>query len=406
MDEQQSTTSGDLRINQSQHQSAIKITIPIFLLTLSLFISIIVLVFILINGKSKAIKPEIQLTPTIVKDAIKPFPTALNITKTPISSPEAQLNNPLIIYLKDKNIWSVKADGTTLRQLTIDGDQKGIRYTGLTFKNKDNISFAKCLDSENKCAVKTKNIVTSDETEEFNTQNNISFLAWDKNNTVIAYILSSSTSQSLYFYQTDNSKKIFTFETSLGRGGGYGDELALFWSPDDRYLLVVNTGTQPNQKNDKTSIWVFDRFGNILTAIGKDYATKARWVSNTEFIYQAQDKLFKHLVSGSDQEISKLDGYISSVNLNNLLIWKYNDDGTTNIISYSLDQQTSFPAGDNIINPIWYDNNSIIAIKTSPDSNSMFGFGNTALVSYDLKSKKELILDSNPNIYEFMLQPK
>lgn len=388
------------QIKPPDYKSSFK---PLYLLIIIAVVSLTVFLTFLFFTNRKSASPTDNLN-------IQPAPvvslpvSSLTVATQPVSSSQtAVLNNKTIVYLREGNIWTVTSDGTSLRQVTKDSDQI-ITYKALTYKNKNEIVFAKCRINENKCLINNKNLLTNEEKEEFNITGEVSKIAWNDTEKLLAYTKTGEKENALYFIQKDQTKKIIDFEQSLGRGGGYNDELFLSWSANDKYLLVVNTLTQPNNKDDKTTIWVFDKTGNLLTKINKGSASKARWIDNSGFIYQS-GSVFQHDINGQDKEIGSFEGIISSIRDKNILYWNSDDKGVISVKSYSLSNKTSTDVAKNISLPYWVNNDLVIGLKTVADSDSMFGFTQKGLVTHNIITSEERILDSNSTISQFIVIP-
>lgn len=377
---------------------------PLFLIILLLVISVLILialVFVLISSKNKSQKAPI---PTVV-------PTQTQDTNVPTSviSPTTQVPNPLVVYIREGNIWSVKSDGTSVRQLTRDGDNNSIRYSSLDFINKEEIGFIRCETNINTCTIQNKNLTNNEEKTILKKENSISVFTVDSNSKLIAYIGDNSEElPTLYFFENGNEKKILDFQASLGRGGGLNDEISLSFSTDNRYLLVVNTATQPNSVDDKKTIWVIDRLGNVIDSIQKGFATDAVWDMTNRFLYKDGEAIFKKTVGGLEESLGNLPGYDISISLDkkNILIWNVSDNGQTNLSSYVINSKSSSELKKDLGYPKWLDSKDVVAIKTAQSSDSYLGFTTNGLVKYNIDSKEEKVLDSNSSIYQFIIQPE
>ncbi len=375
-----------------------------FLLILSLII-ILLLVFKLFFSNYNSSIPSSNLSPT----PIAKISQQISIISTQIPSlvpsptPEQKVK---IVYNKKGNIWLVNSDGTGVRQLTTDGDDLNLRYSVSSLKNESEILFYKCSSPDFLCEVFSKNLIEGTEKMEFNPQKRISSLVFNANNNSFFYIGSdTSGNSSLYIHGVGPEKELLKFKPILGRGGSLDDEISLANSPDHKYLLLVNTLTQPNFEDDKTTIWVFDSMGNNVLTIAKEFATHAYWESNNSFIYQDGQTIFRKKISGEEEQVSLLTGSIGSISKDKqyLFIWDVQDNGEVisrcfNIISYEI-----VDLKNNASYPVLLNNDKLVAIKTAADVDSYLGFITKGLVIYDLAKNSELILDSSESISKFII---
>lgn len=375
---------------------------PIYLIIFLLLISILLLgIVFLFFLKSQSNKLSQITQPTIT-----PNKTSPSVTPSLAISPTTQEVNSLILYIREGNIWSVKSDGTLLRQLTRDGDNNNIRYNSLVFINNEEAGFIKCINT-NKCSIQSKNLITSEEKTLLEKDNFLTAFTIDNNGKLIAFIGNNSQEfPTLYYFENGSERKILDFQPSLGRGGSLSDEISLAFSPDNKYLLIVNTTTQANLAKDMKTIWVIDRMGNTLDSIPKGSATNAVWETPTRFFYKDNEAVFRKTVGGSEENLGNITGYGVSVSPDkkNILTWNVDDSGQTIILSYLIDNKISTEVKQSLGYSKWLDNKDIIAIKTSRSNDSYLGFVTTGLVKYDINSKEEKVLDSNSSIYQFVIQ--
>lgn len=374
---------------------------PIYLIIFLLLVSILLLGFVfLFFLKSQSNKLSQITQPTII-----PNKTSPSVIPSLAISPTTQEVNSLILYIREGNIWSVKSDGTSLRQLTRDGDDN-IRYSSLVFISNEEAGFIKCINT-NKCSIQSKNLITSEEKKLLEKDNFLTAFTIVNNGKLIAFIGNNSQELPiLYYFENGSERKILDFQPSLGRGGSLSDEISLAFSPDDKYLLVVNTITQPNLAKDMKTIWVIDRMGNTLDSIPKGSATNAVWETPTRFFYKDNEAVFRKTVGGSEENLGNIAGHGVSVSPDkkNILTWNADDSGQTIVFSYLIDSKISTEVKQNLGYSKWLDNKDIIAVKTSRSNDSYLGFVTTGLVKYDINSREEKVLDSNSSIYQFVIQ--
>lgn len=368
---------------------------PLYLIIILTAIAILFIIIILTIISSRR----------VVTNPSLPNPTNTQVTLFPsvaVSSVSAEINTRLLVYLREGNIWTVKTDGTSLRQITRDAYLQNNSYLLPQIKEKNEIIFGNCLSSQSQCLLKNKNLETGDEKVILEPKMNIS--AFSGNKDLLAFIGIATQSSSLYFFNQGISKKIIDFQPNIGRERKANDEISITFSPDNKHLLVINTITQLNKANDPTTIWVLDRTGNITTKINS--ATNAFWLDNNILIYNNSTNIWQKNIFGTEEKLADLTGnnYSLSPDKKKLLYWKINPNGTTTVNIYSLETKTDQEVVQGFAYPKWLDNKTIIGIKTTPNKDAYLGFATNGLIVYNLETKEERILDSNSSIFQFIIQ--
>lgn len=374
----------------------------ILLIILFIFLISLMVLLLLLNIRreiQKKTASQLEISPTQILPTLSPTVSS--------TTPSPQIRIPLIVYLRDGNIWVVRGDGTSLRQITRDADPQNFSYLSPGFKSEEEITYTKCSHVQYECSIKNKNLETGEEKTELEPKLYLNAFSYDKEVKLLAYIAGSITGgQTLYFFENGEIKKVLDFELSLGRGGGLTDEVSLNFSPDDKYLLVVNTTTQPNQANDTTSIWVLDRNGNTVTKTAKEFATDAIWEGNTSFFYKAAGSVYRKNLAGGEQQLAEFEGYDLSLSSDKkkILFWNVSAEGETKAKLYSFEDKKIEEVKDGLAYPQWLNGEEIVAVRTTADTDSYLGFSTNGLVVYNRETGSERLLDSNPSIFQFTIQ--
>ncbi len=345
-----------------------------------------------VNPKPKSSTLVNLVSPTGFSNSVLPTNPAVNLT---------------IAYLKEGNVWLLKADGTGLRQLTRDASEE-VKYKSLVFLGSNELGFLRCNTSSYQCTIKLKNLITNQEEEILTREEMIEAFAIDKSKKLKAFLQQEKVGNlALYYIDDQEEKKIFDFPKPLGRGGGLKDEVSLAFSPNEQYLLVVNTFSVPNQTGNPWTIWLFDRFGKLVETVGEKFATDAFWQDNSRFIYSEDGWLITKTIGKAQENFGQFAGYdlVLSPDRTSLLGWQTTDQGETTCLLYSLADQSVQEIVKNLSYPRWLDEQNIIAIKTLPNESAYYGFTTTGLVKYNLESRTESILDSHSSISQFTIQP-
>lgn len=392
---------------KSPNYIASKIPLMILILLLiTFFLAVIVIAFSFLTKENNTSLTDSR-NKTVADSSVIDKASSSAQTQNKETNTTEEENPRFIVYLKDNNVWSVKSDGTSLRQITRDGDGNNIRYLLPKFISNNKIGFIRCLKSPVACTLLSKDLITNQEKEELKREQEIScFVINDQGDTIYYSASDDKGVTSLYYFHEGENKKLYDFVLSLGRGGNLSDEQSLSLSENNQYLLVVNTFTQPSNNQDKTTVWLFGKEGKIVTSIGRG-ATDAFFDSVNSFIYRLDNLIMKKTFSGQEQELAIINGYdidlIKDKDGERFLYWNEGENGITKTFYYSIKNKESFPIQENLISPSWLNNQEIVAIKTVQDSDSYFGFTNQGLVVFNIETKDELLLDSGSTIYNFTL---
>ncbi len=328
MDENQPAPNPELQASLSELNSK-KTSKKIIIL-----LGVILIAFLLIAGfiayqfsKEKIPNKSVTVVKTQVKIE-KPATASSDIKK--------------IAYVKSNSLWLINSDGTDKKELVASSSSL---VSGLTWKNKNDISYIRCTLT---CQVVTKNISTGSETVELEKPQILAF-AWNSSNNNLAFIY-KPTMQEMKLDMESNGeiKTIKNFSLPSigtgGRGGSLDDDISLSFSPDNNYLLVTNTLTQPNP-NDKNTIWVLNNSGKeevSLEASGSAWPTQASWTGNNVFIFKAGNNFGRQtLGEGSETLFSSINSYgpVKPNQEPNIYYWVNNPKGLPKVVSYEMDSK-------------------------------------------------------------------
>lgn len=318
-----------------------------------------------------------------------------------------------IAYLKENVIWVVNSDGSNKTELVSSQDISNFSIVGLAWKDKDSLSYIRCIRD---CQIFTQNVEKNIEESldvapgEFAGETQIFALAWNHAGNQLAYIYRLPDGQMRMDFKSGSIKNIVKTFASLtagqgGRGGSLDDNVSIYFSPDDKYVLVTNTLGQPTV-NDKSTIWVFDVSGKELANIESDvssWATQARWFSSASptITFKINDILYKKTIDSSQKpEIIrtikpnfynpvpiKSDTYYWTSTSSIPYLGLVQDRGNNPIVKFL----------DGFYKPEVLDDYHIITLKAQkvPDEQeSIFSYISAGLSKVDLRDKKITDIDS------------
>lgn len=211
------------------------------------------------------------------------------VSDTP-STPSASLKK--IAYVKDNSIWSINSDGTNKSQMLQSSPNKFLSQ--IVWKNLNTVSYISC---DTNCRVTNVGAETNIEVPE--TENQILTLGWNHAGNQLAYIYRLPDGQMKLNFKTNGvNNTVKNFFVGPGRGGSLDDDVSIYFSPDDKHVLVTNTLTTGNPQ-EKNTIWVFDSSGKEILAIpiaDKGWPTQARWAEPDKFIYKQGDNFYVEIL--------------------------------------------------------------------------------------------------------------
>lgn len=202
------------------------------------------------------------------------------------STPSAGLKK--IAYVKDNSIWSINSDGTNKLQMLQSSPNKFLSQ--IVWKNFNTVSYISC---DTNCRVTNAGAETNIEVPE--TENQILTLGWNHAGNHLAYLYRLPDGQMKLDFKTNGvTNTVKNFFAGPGRGGSLDDDVSIYFSPDDKHVLVTNTLTSGNPQ-EKNTIWVFDSSGKEILAIPiaeNGWPTQARWAGPDSFIYKQGDNFY------------------------------------------------------------------------------------------------------------------
>lgn len=367
-----SKTLLDVELNPPDYNPPKKPVIFI-LISLLVFLSvffIIVTIKIINNLKRPANNPNISNVNVVVSPTRSVSPSLVPQSET-----------SYIAYLKDNNLWIVNPHTDLKIELLVPESDFFIINPTI---NNNNVLFSYCKKSDNNCVIKSIDIATKSETSILDA--GIPAFNFTINKNAVSYM----DSNSVYVYTEGQKTKIFEFVELQARGEGLQDQTLIKYSPDGSHFLVVNTQTQPNLKNDKNTLWVFDEKRNLTLAI--ESATNGFWWDNENIAYKSGNKVFLHnIITGIIKEIAEVNGVMSDVSKkrNELIYWNVNEEGFTKTAVFDIASKKEKLSIDNFIKSYWYDDDNLIGTTTENSPNeSIFGYIELASAKYNILTAK------------------
>lgn len=301
---EQTQPQKDTSVSQSQLWTIVLVTA-----TVAIFVAVgITLLIVNLNTKTQQAS-ETQLSPA--EETVQQQEETKTNTKIEQS---ATASDNRILYTKQAAQSDILSYNTRTQEVQTwvehPGDQTQFRHP--QFLDSQSISYIKCtygvvedqLEEDQFCGIYKKSLTAEREilkvlpnvTESGQVEERfITIFGWNSTNDTVAYVAdgydleSNKSQQSLFVYDTDTNKsrRLDTYNTSLGRGGGVEDEVRVTFSPDDTKILVTLTNLYPvaQADDDQGTMFVYDteKEERIWTEPNA-WTTYGRWLNNNTFI--------------------------------------------------------------------------------------------------------------------------
>lgn len=333
-----------------------------------------------------------------------------------IISEKPAIEQKKIAYVKNRHLWKINIDGTNKVDL-FESNSEISDIPAIAWKNNNDLSFISCTDI---CSINT--ISKSGQNQEANPGENagpsqILTFAWNHAGDQLAYIYKLPDGQMRMDFKSGAVKNVVKTFASLtagqgGRGGSLDDNVSIYFSPDDKYVLVTNTLGQPTV-NDKSTIWAFESNGKEILNIESNtnsWATQAKWATSQVFIYKQGTMLLSKTLSkqSEDEERTISSNFynpIFSVTKPNTIFWV--DTQTLPYISSVPNGKPISKIIDGYYKPDRLGDFDLIALKAQkvPEGQeTIFPYISKGLSKIDLRDNKVTDLDTG-DINLFAVSP-
>lgn len=270
-----------------------------------------------------------------------------------------------VAYKSEGNIWVLDILSSEVTQITKDGSAIN-SYTALAWKNKYELSLAKC--SQQKCAIQTFNFEEDKITEEFEVDaSQILALRWSHKGKALAYLCDTGLNLELDVKINTEVKNLSKFDRADNFYMDTNDAIYIRFSPNDERVMLVNTlaqGVDP-------PIVVFDLSGKEVLSVKKEkdtYSTFAFFMSN-EMIYFKKDDYLYLRPFDSEEETQVTDRIIGAFDFQpspdrtKLAYWTYGwFSGVSTVWIYEVGTGQVKRLRDYNAYPVWADDNTLIMI--------------------------------------------
>ncbi|MCA9397568.1 hypothetical protein KC573_01960 [candidate division WWE3 bacterium] len=342
---------------------------------------------------------------------VTPTPS-IEVTNEPTPTPEEQVvpvrGYRYVAFVKNEtsepNVWIVDNNGTNRRKISNNTD-RNTTFPDITWRKFDTVGYAFCPETADACGIKSysiyyENEITHVDPTDLPKDSRILTIDFDETGKNIAYIYTTADGRSFVQLINDNKQQTLKeLPSSLGRGGTFNDDVSVTFSPDGRHLLVINTLTQPNSRQNYETLWVFETAtGSEIIRDGKqnELATMGDWLSNDFIMYKrGQNYLRKNIATGGETPQGEfVDRYNPTVSpvADVVTFWSYPVNRKTQIGTYNLESRRFFAHTVDVYKPQWFSRNEVIALGTRETSGevSFTNTGRLLLVNISSNSLFEL----------------
>jgi hypothetical protein len=401
MESRHSTQKHETKHQKPDHENTSKRKRSNLLINLVVvgFILVMLLLLILFALNSKSNNPAQGCTGA---ECTTPTPSGETPTPTEISKygcgDQGTASRNRIAYVKDNNIWIVNNDGSGKTQVTGDGGDDLV-YTSVDWCSSNILTYSKCSNSN--CTVINHKLDDASNQTLFATDKGINRVRWSHDGTILASIGGDTKLVWRINLFKDSNTIIKTFKPTLGRGVGLEDGLSLEWSPDDSFLLSLNTFiNDPNED----PIQVYQRDGSMLSSAPLPATQPTFADASGYYYYKADNDINRQKISGGAWSlvfsgVQQGHNFAASRNGKYIAYWSF-DGNTISLNAYEVGKDVK-PISGNLSNPVWLnkDDKDLVALKTSPDSNSPDGISSSGLVKVNRESGAVTKLDDSKSIF-------
>ena len=202
---------------------------------------------------------------------------------------------------------------------------------------------------------------------------------WSSDGSLLAYMVATGTETRigphalcLFDSQSGETTQLSSIRRPFGTSVGQREETAVTWSPNDRYILAVETSATPG-------VFVVDLDGRQV--VEPRDGTFGRWLNNDRLLYQTPhpqnnedpgDWLTVSTTDGSTRSFDMPAGYRPALSPNGKFV-AYDDGAKTpSIYLFDVARGTSRRLSTGHVAPIWLDTNLIAATAAGPCPREFF----------------------------------
>ncbi len=328
---------------------------------------------------------------------------------------------PSYAYIKDKTeIYTATVDGKEKKKVLSINDQNQ-EFTTLTWKDKDQITYAKCEINHSKdCSIETLNLKNRSITPEIiqSLSDKIRKIKFNNNKKYFAYIGQDSTEKNinLTFYIKTGTVKT-PLKTISSNPDPTNIQTRILFTNDNNYIVFSAIEVTHDEK-DKNKIYkvpqiyiyqingiLFDRIENATDPfiVNKDTIGFSK---NNQLMYKKIGNKLETSVTPFKQSYNP----VISFDKRNIAYWK-NEGGFSDVLLgiYNIDMGIHRNILRGVIIPTWVTNNSLVGIKADGcigQACLLYEFQTTSLVLVNIENGDVTIVDQGKSISNIdFLQP-
>lgn len=272
-----------------------------------------------------------------------------------------------IFYIRGKNVFKSKKDGTNEEKLTNFASSVG-QVQNLAIIDPEHVGVFRCdtVTGNFGCKIFQINHLTKKvlQIKTFTAKQYLYLVGW-ANTDLFAYLYENSSGQHKLFVQNKGTSKIVASSSYIGgRGGMSGDNMRISFSPDKDRFFYINTA---GKTGVDFTVYVYDAKGAQIDKITK--ATMPDWYDNNTIIYNGritgQAGLYqRNLATKTSTKLANAGktNYDIQIIGDQLLYWE--DKGIGILHHYNLKTQTDQILVSDAKHPLWLNSEELIYTKT------------------------------------------
>jgi hypothetical protein len=294
-----------------------------------------------------------------------------HVSATPIPPAPGRVSQ--VAYLDENtDVWLFDARTGASQRLTTDGDERNYSTPKLVGAN--GVSYI--VPGETLNGVMTPNSLWVAEhgtnSKVLQPAADIDDYDWNPDGHMAAY-LAFGGGVHLFDMQTGSDRPITTLLPDIrslaNTTNASEDEQSVWWSPDGRLILVVDTLTDPNKG---ATVWVLRPDGSQV--VPPTTGTLARWSQDGKSVYLKRAKSWFEM-SVADGSVAPLpiryDAWEVAVSPDGRHL-AYNDTAASpGLWVYDVKTRTDRSLGVNLVNPVWVSSSALLATSSKPSSSAL-----------------------------------
>lgn len=330
---------------------------------------------------------------------------------------------PVFAYIKDENsIWTANIDGQERTQLIEISKVDEEKITSTAWKNKDQISFSKCSNTNNKKGCEILLLTTTNKSQSLliteQNSKNINTHAWGPDQKSIGYIKTTDKNLSFNLKIGTINNELETFLTEIDRSNV---KSRVIFTEDNEYVIFSGIKKEiiPSKDDrDKPTIEIYPIISIYsLNGVQVDSIKNASdpfLIDNKTVGYKKDNRLMYRSIGTPDEtEIATQAGFNPTISQDKkkFAFWSIETAGLQKVILQIFDSDLGIVRDvlRGIVLPTWLSDTKIAGIKVDDclaESCLLYEFQTPGLVLINIDTSEAAIVDQGKSIANITLNNK